>query len=145
VNRSIKTELISKALNILEGENDFRHFTTPNAIGKTSKRNIMRTSLTEDNSFIYISITANGFLRYMVRSIIGTIIQLSQEKTTIDHFESSLSGEKSDPLPITLKAKPHGLYLVKVYYNENPFKEGIELQNGILNWQFLKESKIWEY
>jgi len=140
----IKLEIISKALDRLNGEKDFKHFTTPNAVGKTSIREILKTSLVHKSGFIYISITANGFLRYMMRAIMGTILKLAQGKISFDQLETALNGEKIKPLPITLKADPNGLFLVRVYYKNDPFKEGIKLPTGLMRWDLITERDKWE-
>ena len=68
-------ELISDALEILNGVHDFTHFTTPNAIKNSPERRINYTKLIESERYLFISINGEGFLRYMVRAIIGSLLK----------------------------------------------------------------------
>ena len=64
--------------------------------------------------FVFFTITANGFLRYMVRNLVGTIVDVGLSKTTFDEFRKILEAKNRDLAGAT--APPHGLFLVNVSY-----------------------------
>ncbi|GAB6077380.1 tRNA pseudouridine(38-40) synthase TruA [Hydrogenobaculum acidophilum] len=66
-----------------------------------------------DYPLVEISITANRFLRYMVRRIVGTMLSYAQGDISIDDINDFLKAKKIS----NYTAKAHGLYLKKVYYD----------------------------
>jgi tRNA pseudouridine38-40 synthase len=112
---------IKEALSILIGEHNFSRYTTTDGVKTSPVRTVYKTGLLQKSNLLLISITASGYLRYMVRSIIGTLLKISQNKISIDQFKESLEGKIIKPLPASLKADARGLYLYKIYYKENPF------------------------
>ncbi len=93
------------------GYKDFRAFAKDPEDGNTFCF-VENISLNINHPMIEISITANRFLRYMVRRIIGTMLHYAQGKYSIDDIYDFLKAKK-----ISLAmAKAHGLYLKKVYY-----------------------------
>jgi len=63
---------------------------------------------------ITFTIEANGFLRYMVRNIVGTLVEVGQSKMAPERFKDVLdSGERARA---GATAPPQGLFLVKVHY-----------------------------
>jgi tRNA pseudouridine38-40 synthase len=131
---------IEDALNLLVGEHNFERFTAADAVGESPVRKILSAKLITADDFIFISFTADGFLRYLVRTLTGTLIKISQKKISISDFEASLNGEMTRPLPCTLKMKPYGLYLLKVNYDKNPFAcAETQFAAGAPLWPFIKE------
>ncbi|MCV5991940.1 tRNA pseudouridine(38-40) synthase TruA, partial [Escherichia coli] len=63
---------------------------------------------------IEFRISANGFLRYMVRSIIGTVLDAGRGKTDFDTIQTAIiTGDRN----LAGKTAPaHGLTLLRVYY-----------------------------
>jgi len=131
---------IEEALTLLIGEHNFERFTAADAVGESPLRKILSAKLIKVGDFIFISFTADGFLRYLVRTLTGTLIKISQKNISISDFEASLNGEITRPLPCTLKMDPYGLYLLKVNYDKNPFARA-ETQStaGAPLWPFIKE------
>jgi tRNA pseudouridine38-40 synthase len=68
---------------------------------------------------ITFSITGSGFLRYMVRSLVGTLIQVGAGKMTKDQFAVALKARDRSRAGPT--AAPQGLFLMKVFYDEDLF------------------------
>jgi tRNA pseudouridine38-40 synthase len=131
---------LEDALHLLVGEHNFERFTAADAVCESPIRKISAARLIKAGDFIFISFTADGFLRYLVRTLTGTLIKISQNKFSISDFEASLKGEMTKPLPCTLKMEPNGLYLHKVNYDTNPFAgaDSQGSQKGQL-WPFIKE------
>jgi tRNA pseudouridine38-40 synthase len=98
----------------LLGEHDFRAFALSNT-AKTSVRRVIRVSLEEKaNDTIEFEIEATGFLKGMVRLIVGTLAKVGKGKITPDDFRKILeSGEKTK---FVFSAPPWGLFLKQVKY-----------------------------
>lgn len=132
--------LVNDALSLLIGQHNFERFTAVDAIGESPMRNMISAKLVQEGDFVFISYTADGFLRYLVRTLTGTLVKISQGKLSLSDFENSLKGEAIKPLPSTLKIEPNGLYLYKVYYNPDPFA-GAQIckSDKPTFWPFIKE------
>jgi tRNA pseudouridine38-40 synthase len=64
--------------------------------------------------FIKINIEANGFLRHMVRNIVGTLIEMGRGRISSDKMAEIL--ESRDRKRAGQTAPPNGLFLKKIYY-----------------------------
>jgi len=102
------------------GEHDWTAFCSAQADGDSRVRNI--TDFTVQSmwdaragaNLIEFRISANGFLRYMVRSIIGTILDLGRGDMDSDTIQTAIVG--GDRTLAGKTAPPHGLTLFKVDY-----------------------------
>ena len=103
-----------EASKLFEGEHNFQNFTTKEEDDAGFVRNISEISITEQNEHIVILMTGNGFMRYMVRMIVGTLIQVGLGKLTSEDIMKILE----DPVrkPSSYKAPAYGLYLKEVCY-----------------------------
>ncbi len=99
----------------LIGEHDFKAFAQAGIEVRTTVRNVLNVSLEQkDNNMILFSIEAKGFLKRMVRLIIGTLVQVGKGKITPTDFAEILdSGVKTK---FVYAAPPQGLYLKEVKY-----------------------------
>ncbi|MGC8587654.1 MAG: tRNA pseudouridine(38-40) synthase TruA [Hydrogenobaculum sp.] len=93
------------------GYKDFRGF-TKELEDENSYCFVENITFKIDYPLVEISITANRFLRYMVRRIIGTMLSYAQGLISIDDVNDFLKAKKVS----NHTAKAHGLYLKKVYY-----------------------------
>ena len=111
--KPIDLELITKASKILEGEHDFKSFTSDN-----EKENTVRTinyiRIEKVNSDVYIYVNASGFLKYMVRNIVGLLLEINEGKKQMEDIKKIL--ESKDRTKLGMCASPEGLYLNKVEY-----------------------------
>lgn len=112
-NKNINKKLIKKASKYLIGTHDFKSFTQGN-----EKENTVRTinyiKLKEEKGLIYIYINADGFLKYMIRNIIGLFLDLNEGKKNIKEIKNII--DNKDRTNLGIKALPCGLYLNKVNY-----------------------------
>jgi tRNA pseudouridine38-40 synthase len=89
---------MNKAAEIIVGHDDFAAFCKTGADNKTTICNVKecRWVQTSDYSW-YFTITANRFLRNMVRATVGTLLLLGRHKITLDEFKDILdNGNRSD-------------------------------------------------
>ena len=97
------------------GTHDFGSFNTssykeyPNQI-----RTISEFKITKNKDIIKIRVTSTGFLRNMVRIMVGTLIDLSRGQKTIDEVKNMI--DKPCKNTRRYNANPHGLYLIKIRY-----------------------------
>ncbi len=103
------------AASYLVGEHDFAAFEgagSPRA--HTVRRIFMAEFVKGNDGMIIFKIQASGFLRFMVRNIVGTLKDVGSEKITPDKFkEILLSKNRKNAGPT---APPQGLFLVHVCY-----------------------------
>jgi len=106
---------MKRSAECLMGEHDFKAFAQSGIDVKTTVRTVLNVSLVqESNNIILFSIEASGFLKRMVRLIIGTLVQVGKGRITPRDFADILkSGEKTK---FVYAAPPHGLYLKEVKY-----------------------------
>ena len=113
-NNFLDIEKIKKALSLLEGEHDFSSFTKMVDEKETYVRTIYTTEISMDNNIIIIKFVGNGFLRYMVRNMVGLLIEIGSNKK--EPTEVLRLFEVKDRKEAGLTAPPNGLYLNNVYY-----------------------------
>ncbi len=75
---------------------------------------IRELRLSYDGNIIEIQITASHFLRYMVRKIVGHIVQIGLGSLSVEEFENIIKAK--DPAKGLFIAPPEGLFLKEVYY-----------------------------
>jgi len=110
---------MSRAALSLVGRHDVSSF-VPVSVRGDRIRTITRVSCRRVDHLISIDLEANGFMRQMARSIVGTLVDVGLGKTRVDdvaaiieHADRRLAGQ-------TMPA--HGLYLVDVRYPDTgPF------------------------
>ena len=102
------------AIKSFEGEHNFKSFTKANVETNNFVRTIYSTAITKDNDIITIKFVGNGFMRYMVRNMVGFLIEIGEGKRNISDVNSVLLEE--DRTKAGKTAPPEGLYLNKVTY-----------------------------
>lgn len=107
-------KILDRACEILLRHEDFAAFCKAGSDVKTTLCNLTEARWEERGNRLVFCITANRFLRNMVRAIVGTMIDLGRGKITLEEFEKIInSGERSSA---GASASPQGLYLTKVAY-----------------------------
>jgi tRNA pseudouridine38-40 synthase len=71
----------------------------------------------KEEKLLVFHITANRFLRGMVRAIVGTMLEIGKQKVSLAAFEQIIQAK--DRKAAKFAAPPEGLFLTKVIYNEN--------------------------
>lgn len=113
-NKSLNVDLIKEAIKKFEGEHNFKSFTAADDVRDNYVRNIISTNVTVENNIVTLSFVGTGFLRYMVRNMVGLLIEISEGKKNVDDINKIFNAEDRREAGIT--AKPEGLYLKEVYY-----------------------------
>ena len=104
-----------EALNYFKGQHDFRNFTSKEEEeGFSFVREIYDINVEINDNKIKISLHGNGFMRYMIRYIIGTAIAYAKGQIDLDFITSRID---NDERKITCyKASSKGLFLKEVIY-----------------------------
>lgn len=112
-NKKINIKLLKKASKYLVGEHDFKSFTS-DSMGKNTVRKVNYIKFKKNKELLIISIEANGFLKYMIRNIIGLFLEINENKKTPIMTKEIL--ESKDRTKLGIKAPSSGLYLNKIKY-----------------------------
>ena len=111
---------VIKAVNLLNGEWDFRSFCVTPARHSNTVCRIHKAIFIEDestNGFMF-RITGDHFLRGMVRIITGKLIEIGSGRMTVAEFRHHL--EKGERFKFLNQAYPQGLYLSQIKYSSVP-------------------------
>jgi len=111
---NIDINLLKKELNSIIGTHNFTSFTKTKE-DKIMTRTIFDVNIEERGDYLFISIIGSGFLRYMVRYIIGTVVEISKGNIN-DSLLDFISYKNSSK--VLWKAPSSGLYLKEVIYYE---------------------------
>ena len=110
----LSLELMNEAAKMLFEYDDFSCFSKSNTQVKTNLCRIIEANWKEADNLLMFTITANRFLRNMVRAIVGTMIDVGKEKISLDDFRKIIESKNRSDAGFSVPAD--GLYLVKVQY-----------------------------
>lgn len=116
-NNKLNIDKMKEALKYIEGTHNFKSFTktTPEIIDY--RRTILKTDVNldaNDNNIVIISIVGTGFMRYMVRNIVGFLIDVGSGKKEPESVIAILKLE--DRCASSKTAPACGLYLKDIFY-----------------------------
>jgi tRNA pseudouridine38-40 synthase len=110
----IDLELMNKAAAVLMNYMDFTSFSKLHTDVANNNCTITSAKWEQVGNTITFTITANRFLRNMVRSITGTLLDVGQGKITIEDFEKIIESKNRQNAGQSIPA--HGLCLVDISY-----------------------------
>ena len=104
-----------QCLKLLEGRHDFSSFQSAGSSVRSPDRVVLAAEITslEEHTRL-ITIEANGFLRHMVRNIVGTLADVGSGKLTKEGFFAVLAACNRQQAGMTAPAR--GLCLLEVRY-----------------------------
>ena len=117
VKYELDVERMQTALNFLLGEHDFSSFKSsgtlnPSKICCITRADVERVGDKGDRDFIHLE--GNRFLYNMVRTIVGTLLEIEGHKLPVEHMKSVL--EARDRCKAGQTVSPYGLTLMRVDY-----------------------------
>lgn len=116
-NKKLDVVEMERAMKYLEGEHNFKSFTKTDEEKDDYVRTISQTNLIrngKDLNKITLVFVGTGFLRYMVRNMVGTLINVGEGKIKSEEVIEILKKENRKAAGKT--ANPEGLYLKNVFY-----------------------------
>ena len=115
-NNYLDMEKMKDAIKNFIGEHDFTSYTKGNEDKESYIRVIYDAYIEKDEDIILITFIGNGFLRYMVRNMVGSLIEVGSNKISSDDIKKIL--DKKDRKEAGITAPSCGLYLVDVEYEK---------------------------
>ena len=114
--KQLDVEAMQKCASVFLGTHDFTTFTSTKIHPEKSRvKTITRAEILQEGNVLHFILEGDGFLRYMVRMIVATLIEVG--KHTLNAQEVATMITQKDKHLCRFKADPQGLYLVSVKYN----------------------------
>ncbi len=113
-------ERMRAACSLFLGEHDFSSFSVSDEKLKTTIRTVLNVDLHKSNGSdfgcetYYVEIEGNGFLKYMVRYILGALFEVGRGNIDAAAIEKGLA--EPSPAKLSAKAKSSGLHLIRIDY-----------------------------
>lgn len=115
IRKALNLEAMRAASTHLIGSHDFKAFEGAGSPRSHTTRRVFKADLVEEaDGYLAFEIEADGFLRFMVRNVVGTLVNVGLGKTSPDEFRRILESKNRDQAGATAPA--HGLFLKNVNY-----------------------------
>lgn len=125
ISQPLNLEYLAEASQYLLGSQDFKSFQSSGTPTNTTERKILEAHWSyRSDGLISFKTTGNGFLKQMVRNIVGSLLELYREKQAPEKIKEII--EACDRRAAGPTAPAQGLFLDRVYY-------GTEVDNGCLS------------
>ncbi len=111
---NLDVDKMKEAIKYFEGEHNFKNFVSNESKKESYVRNIFSTEIVEKDSKLYIRFTGNGFMKYQVRNMVGTLIKIGNNK--LDKSIINKIFEDDEYAKYVYTAKSEGLYLENIKY-----------------------------
>ncbi len=115
--KKLNIEKMQKAASYFIGKHDFRAFMASGSDIIDTVRTITDLRVEKEGELIKIYVSADGFLYNMVRIIVGTLLEVSEGRISLDLFPSVIDGGRREDVGRT--APPYGLYLNRVFLQDD--------------------------
>lgn len=110
---------MNKASRVLLSHKDFSSFAKSNTQNLTNICKIYQAEWKEENDLLIFTISADRFLRNMVRAIVGTLLDVGKGKVSVEDFNKIIESKTRSNAGFSAHAC--GLYLTRVEYPKNYF------------------------
>ena len=111
----LNIDVMNKACKLLFHHTNFECFSKTNTDVNTFNCKIHEAFWQQNGNIIIFTITADRFLRNMVRAIVGTMINLGSGKISLENFNTIIESKDRNKAGFSVPA--HGLYLTKIDYD----------------------------
>lgn len=105
---------MQRASRYLLGKHDFTSFRAGNCNAKSPVRTMNRVETIQKNDFLLLEFESKGFLKHMVRNLVGTLVYVGKKKYPPEQVKTIL--EARDRKVAGPTAPAHGLCLIRVDY-----------------------------
>lgn len=110
--KSIDRNLLDIFINQFKGTHNYRSFTSDKDNGNYVRDVVIDYKI--EKKILYLRFESSGFLRYMIRNIVGLLLDINDNKKSICEIEDIFN--KMDRTSLGRCASPVGLYLNKIEY-----------------------------
>jgi len=117
--KPLDVEAMNHAAKILLGEHDFTSFSKVKTDVNHFVCDIKKAKWTKKDDLLLFEISANRFLRGMVRAVVGTLLDVGTGKISVHDFQEIIKGK--DRKKAGMNVPPEGLSLVEVKYPKQIF------------------------
>jgi len=115
ISQPLRWGSVESCLKLLEGKHDFASFQATGGNVRNTEREVFSTGIGSVNEHLWaITVEANGFLRHMVRNIVGTLAEVGRGKLTEEGFSAVVAARDRKQAGMTAPAR--GLFLMEVRY-----------------------------
>ena len=116
IEKPIDLVAVREGLSLLVGEHDFTSFRGQGCTAVSPVRTVFRAEVTKHDvpGLFSIDVAGAGFLRHMVRNIVGTVVNAGKGRHSADHVGEILQARNRSAAGVN--APPHGLFLWRVSY-----------------------------
>lgn len=118
--KSLDLSTMNEAAALLVGVHDFTSFSKVKTDVSNFICNVTAATWEEQGELVVFYITANRFLRGMVRAIVGTLLDVGTGKLTVAEFQDIIN--EKDRTKAGANVSPYGLFLTGVKYPASIFK-----------------------
>ncbi len=115
VTETLDVQKMKNAAEQLAGTHDFRSFTSDKRKEKDTTRNLKKIEIEEENSYLKMYFTGEGFLYHMVRILAGTLIEIGMGKKKVEEIPEIFQAKNR--FHAGFMAPAHGLMLMGVRYH----------------------------
>lgn len=122
IRQKLNIDLMNQAAELLVGKRDFECFSKSNTDVHTYLCDVEEAIWFTDDDKIVFRITANRFLRNMVRAVVGTLLDVGLGKYSPDYVNTIINSKDRSKAGVSVPAK--GLYLTSVFYPNTIIKNG---------------------
>jgi tRNA pseudouridine38-40 synthase len=112
--RTLDTEAMHQAAQILVGRHDFTTFRSVQCQAESPLKSLDRLDVRREGDAVLVEAAARSFLHHQVRSMVGCLALVGQGQWTADDLRAAL--EAKDRAELGLNAPAEGLYFVRAYY-----------------------------
>jgi tRNA pseudouridine38-40 synthase len=133
LHRPLDIASMKRAAADMEGTKDFTSFCAADSSAKTKTRRVLEVRIIEKGPLIEVWVLGEGFLKQMIRIMVGTLVAVGQGKLADDCVPGILAAKDRRAAPSTAPAQ--GLSLVRIYYDNVPQLDAL-LEETIQGYNF---------
>jgi tRNA pseudouridine38-40 synthase len=121
IHKKIDVDAMNEAAKLLLNYTNFKSFSRSNTDVKTYNCKIERAEWQQNDTDLIFYITADRFLRNMVRAVVGTLLDVGTGRTSLKEFQKIIESKNRSNAGPSVPAK--GLFLTKITYPKNSINE----------------------